>query len=222
MREPLLRPEFGPTLPALAQRRLGLSARSTAVIAIAALVVLALAVRVVAGDGLTKALVHGPPEFNVLYDPGLIHRVAPHPGELVRLEGRRTHVAVDVTVRRLRLPPYSGNVIGGQLPLYTAQYIDALRARLDHFELRDEGKARINQAPGYQLGYSSGPSGNRVLWREAFVLPDDNGVDQAVVLRLRQVFSGPVGPRGQALLKAMKKAFRSFRFGSGGPLFQGG
>lgn len=221
-RAPLLRPEFGPTLPVLLRRRLGVSARVAGAVVIGALIVVVVAIKVLAGGGREQLVVHGKPTFNVLYDRGLIHRAAPRPGELMRLEGHRTHLSVDITVRRLVLPPYAGDVAGGQLPLYTAQYVDRLRSQLGQFTLRDEGKARINQALGYQLGYSSGPSANRTLWREAFLLPSDNASDQAVALRLRQTFTGPVGPRGQALLMAMKKAFRSFRFGTVRPLFEGG
>jgi hypothetical protein len=184
--------------------------------------VLAVIVSVVVGDGRKGAVVHGKPAFNVLYDPDLIHRATPRPGELLRLQSNRKHLAVAFTVRHLRLPPYSGDVIGGQLPLYTSQYVSRLRARLPNFQLRDEGKARLNQAQGYQFGYTSGPAGNRTYWREAFMLSPDSGADQAVVLTLRQTFKGPTGARDQALLQAMKKAFRSFRFGTGRPLFQGG
>jgi hypothetical protein len=221
-RAPLLRPEFGPTLPVLIHRRFGLSVRASAAIALGALVLLAVIASVVVGDGRKTVVVHGKPTFNVLYDPGVIHRVTPRPGELLRLQGNRKHLSVAFTVRRLSLPPYSGDVIGGQLPLFTSQYVSRLRARLPDLQLRDEGKARLNQALGYQLGYTSGTAGNRAFWREAFLLPPDSGADQAVTLTLRQTFSGRTGPRDQALLKAMKKAFRSFRFGTSRPLFQGG
>jgi hypothetical protein len=219
---PLLRPEFGPTLPALVGRRLGLSGRILALIGVAALVLLAIVVRVVTDDGRDQITVHGKPSFNVLYDPALLHRARPAPGELMRLEGKRKNVAVALSARRANLPPYSGDVTGGQLPLYVAQYAMRLEERLDGFLLSDEGKARVNQAPGYQLGYTSGRPGDRTFWREVFVLPDADSGDQALVLTLRQTFSGRPGPRGQALLKSAKKAFRSFRFGTGRPLFQGG
>jgi hypothetical protein len=221
-RAPLLRPEFGPTLPVLIHRRLGVSLRASTAIALGAIAVLLVVAIVVVGDGRKTAVVHGKPTFNLLYAPGLIQRATPRPGELLRLQSSRKHLSVAITVRHLRLPPYSGDVIGGQLPLYTSQYVARLRARLPDFQLGDEGKARLNQALGYQLGYTSGPAGDRTYWRDAFLLPSDNGADQAIVLTLRQTFKGPTGPRDQATLQAMKKAFHSFRFGAGRPLFQGG
>jgi hypothetical protein len=219
---PLLRPEFGPTMPALLRHRFGISRRVAAILAVAALIVVAIVVRVVTDDGLDQVTVHGKPSFNVLYDPALLHRSDPAAGELMRLEGKRKNLAVAISARRANLPPYSGDVIGGQLPLYVAQYAGRLEARLPGFLLTDEGKARLNQAPGYQLGYTSGRPGDRTFWREVFVLPDADSGDQAIVLTLRQTFSGRPGPRGRALLKATKKSFRSFRFGTGRPLFQGG
>jgi hypothetical protein len=219
---PLLRPEFGPTMPALLRRRFGISGRVAALLGVAALVVLAIAVRVITDDGRDQLTVRGEPSFNVLYDAALLHRAAPAAGELMRLEGKRKNLTVAISARRANLPPYPGDVIGGQLPLYVAQYAGRLEAHLDNFLLTDEGKARLNQAPGYQLGYTSGSPGNRTFWREVFVLPDADSGDQAIVLTLRQTFSGRPGRRGRALLKATKKAFRSFRFGTGRPLFQGG
>ena len=84
----------------------------------------------------------------------------------------------------------------------------------------DEGKARINQAPGYQLAYTSGTPGNRTYWREVFVdARRPTSPARPIVLRLRQTFSGRAGPPARALVKAAKKAYRSFRFGTGRPLF---
>jgi hypothetical protein len=221
-RVPLLRPEFGPSLPELVGRRFSVSRRAVAIGAIVALVVLAVVIKVVIDDGRKQLTVHGKPSFNVLYDPGQLHRVTPHPGELMRLEGHRAHLDVDIDARDANLPPYSGDVIGGLLPLYTTQYTDRLKVRLPGFVMGDEGKARLNQAPGYQIAYTSGPAGNRTFWREVFVLPKADEPDQTIVLRMRQTFSGRAGPRDRALLMATKKAFRSFRFGAHRPLFQGG
>jgi hypothetical protein len=218
-RVPLVRPEFGPSLPELISGRFAVSRRAAAIGGVVALIVLVLAIKVATDDGREQLTVHGSPSFNVLYDPGLLHKAALQPGELMRLVGRRGPVAVDITARRANLPPYSGDVIGGQLPLYTAQYANRLKAALPGFVLGDEGKARINQAPGYQFAYTSGAPGNRTYSREVFVMPKADQSDQTVVLRLRQTFSGRAGPPARALVQAAKKAYRSFRFGTGRPLF---
>ena len=218
-RVPLVRPEFGPSLGELIGRRYSLSRRVVAVSAIVALAVLAVVIWVIVDDGRDKLVVHGTPSFNVLYDPGQLHRVSPHAGEVMRLEGRRGHVSTAVTARHANLPPFKGDVIGGQLPLYTAQYAGRLAHRLPGFEPGDEGKARLNQAPGYQIAYTSGAPGNRSYWREVFVMPSADQPDKTVVLQMRQTFNGRAGRPGRALLKATKKAFRSFRFGTRRPLF---
>jgi hypothetical protein len=218
-RVPLVRPEFGPSLGELIGRRYSVSRRAVAVSAVVALAVLAVVIWVIVDDGREKLVVHGTPSFNVLYDPGQLHRVSPHAGEVMRLEGRRGHVSTAVTARHANLPPFRGDVIGGQLPLYTAQYSEQLARRLPGFALGDEGKARLNQAPGYQIAYTSGAPGNRSYWREVFVMPAADQPDKTVVLQMRQTFNGRAGRPGRALLKATKKAFRSFRFGTRRPLF---
>jgi hypothetical protein len=218
-RAPLVRPEFGPSLPELLGGRFSLSRRAVAIGGVVALIVLAVIVWRIVDDGRDKLVVHGTPSFNVLYDPGLLHRVKPAAGELMRLEGRRGHVSTAITARHANLPPYEGDVIGGQLPLYTAQLAGRLAKQLPRFELGGEGKARLNQAPGYQIAYTSGAPGNRSYWREVFVMPAADQADETVVLRMRQTFNGRARSRGRALLKATKKAFRSFRFGTRRPLF---
>jgi hypothetical protein len=218
-RVPLLRPEFGPTLPELVSGRLSVSRRLVAVVAVIALVVAAAVIKVVTDNGLDKLTVHGKPSFNVLYDPGLLHRATTRAGELMRLAGTSPNVDVELTARRANLPPYNGDVIGGQLPLYTAQYAQRLSTQLPDFALGTEGKARLNQAPGYQIAYTSGPAANRTNWHEVFVMPAADQPDQTIVLRMRQTFRGRAGARARALLQATKKAFRSFRFGTSRPLF---
>jgi hypothetical protein len=218
-RVPLLRPEFGPTLPELISRRFSISRRAVAIAAVIALIVLAVVIKVVVDDGRDKLVVHGKPSYNVLYDPSQLHKAAPQGDEQMRLVGKRPHVSVELTARPAKLPPYSGDVIGGQLPLYTAQYANQLSRQLPGFQLGDEGKARLNQSPGYQISYTSGPAGNKTFWREVWVMPKANKPDETVVVKMRQTFSGRPGPRGQALLAATKKAYRSFRFGTRRPLF---
>jgi hypothetical protein len=218
-RVPLLRPEFGPTLSELISRRFSVSRRAIAIGAVIALIVAAVVIKVVIDGGREKLVVHGNPSYNVLYDPSLLHKATPQGDEQMRLVGKRPHVSVEVSARPAKLPPFNGDVIGGQLPLYTAQYAGRLEQQLPGFQLGTEGKARLNQAPGYQISYTSGPPGNQSVWREVWVMPKADQPEQTVVVKMRQTFSGRPGPRGRALLQATKKAFRSFRFGTGRPLF---
>lgn len=218
-RVPLMRPEFGPTLPELISRRFSVSRRAVAVGAVVALIVAAVVIKFAVDDGRDKLVVHGKPSYNVLYDPSQLHKAAPQGDEQMRLVGKRPHVSVELTARPAKLPPFHGDVIGGQLPLYTTQYVDGLKPQLPGLQVSGEGKARLNQAPGYQVGYTSGPAGNKSFWREVWVMPKADKPEQTVVVRMRQTFSGRPGPRGQALLQATKKAFRSFRFGTHRSLF---
>jgi hypothetical protein len=218
-RVPLLRPEFGPTLPELISRRFSISRRAAVIAALVAFVILTIVIKLATDNGLKKLVVHGSPTFNVLYDPSRLHEATPQGGELMHLAGRAGHVDVAVTAKHANLPPYKGDTIGGQLPEYTGQLAARLARQLPGFALGTEGKARVNQALGYQISYTSKEGGNPTNWREVFVLPSPDKPEQAIDLVMRQTFIGRPGPRGRALLQATKKAFRSFRFGTGRALF---
>ena len=218
-RVPLLRPEFGPTLPELISRRFSISRRAAIIAAVVAFVILAIVIKVATDNGLKKLVVNGSPTFNVLYDPAQLHEATPRGGELMHLAGRRGHVDVAVTVRHANLPPYKGDTIGGLLPLYTGQLATQLARQLPGFAMGTEGKARVNQALGYQISYTSKVGGNPTYWRRVFLLPSPDKPDQAIDLVMRQTFIGRIRPRGRALLQATRKAFRSFRFGTGRALF---
>ncbi len=209
----LVLPEYGPTGPELMRRRFRPRTRRVLAAALAVVVVLlAVLIATRAGDGLEQLEHRSAPVFTLLYPPGQVHRVAPRPGELVRLRAHRGRLLAVVTVRRLTLPPYGGSV-GGLLPVFAERHIRALAAELPDFRARTEGKARVNLAPGYQLRYRSGPAARRTLGTDILVVPADGRRD-GVVLRYRQ--TNP--PRAldaadRELVKATRKAFRSFRFG---------
>ena len=230
----LVPPEYGPTGPELVRRRLGRRGLRIAA-AVAALVVLAVAIVVLAGgDDLTELRHESSPQFTMLYPAGTVHRAEPGPGEFVRFRaqrrGLRLVVAVQrvgpgpgeiarfrarrgglrllVAVRRLTLPPYEGSV-AGLLPIVADRQAAALARELPGFRLRTDGKARVNDAPGYQLRYRAG----RTTGIDILVVPED-GDREGVVLRFRQT-NPPraLGAAGKDLVKAARKTFRSFRFG---------
>lgn len=221
---PLLRPEFGPTLPELLSRRLGISRRAITFAAIALLVLIVAAIKVALGVGRATITVQGSPSFSLVYQTGELHRAPLQLDELARVQGRRRHVFVSLSARRVALPPFQGDVIGGQLPVYSASYLRRLAAQLPQFTVSDEGKARIRTAQGYELGYQSGPKHHRTYWREIFLVPDSQTAtgQNAVVLRLRQTFSGRPNARDRALVQAAKQAYQSFRFGTRRPFFSAG
>lgn len=221
---PLLRPEFGPTLPDLLSRRLSVSRRVITVTAVLVLVLIVVGIKVGLSIGRATIKVSGNPSFSLVYKTHRLHRAAPRAGELARVQGRTKHVFVALTARRVALPAFHGDVVGGQLPVYATQYTDRLSTQLPRFTVSDEGKARIGTAQGYEIGYQSGPKGHRTYWREIFLVPNpEKGAGQSsVVLRLRQTFNGRTNARDRALVQAGKQAYQSFRFGTSRPFFSAG
>jgi hypothetical protein len=217
-REPLLLPEFRPTLPAIVHRRTGLRERTTIALLAAAVVLVLLAVLVVRPrvDGVTHLVHRGQPVFNVLYDAGALHTVAPRQGELLRLEGRRGRLTAVVTVSPLRLPAQRGDVAHGLLPAYASGHIAALRSRLAPFQLGFEGRARVNGAPGYEVRFRTGPPGRRAFENDILLVPAEDDARGAVVLSLsRELRGGPAfGKIEQAFSDTAGAAFHSFKYGT--------
>ena len=87
---------------------------------------------------------------------------------------------------------------------------EALADELPGFRLRAEGKARVNDAPGYQLRYRAA---GLTTASTSSSCPND-GDREGVLLRFRQI-NPPraLGEPGRELVKATRKTFRSFRFG---------
>jgi hypothetical protein len=221
---PLLRPEFGPTLPDLLSRRLSVSRRVITIVAVLVLVLIVAGIKVGLSIGRATITVNGDPAFTLVYKTHKLHKASLRPGEIARVQGRGRHVFVALTARRVALPPSKGDVIGGQLPIYATQYTDRLSRQLPQFTVSDEGKARIGTAQGYEIGYQSGPKSHHTYWREIFLVSDpEKGTGQnSVVLRLRQTFSGRTNARDRALVQAGKQVYQSFRFGTGRPFFSAG
>jgi hypothetical protein len=212
-----LRSGFGPTLPALLRRRFGVPVWVT----VAAAVVLAVA----AGVGVLIALnrppypgvkvVHGgKPVFNFLYPEGRLHVAKPHRGEYMRLEGRDGKMRVAVVAQPLRLPAYGGDVTHGLLPVFADRYAEQLRSR--GFSLREEGRARVNNAVGYEIGVQAVSPGRREYGRDVLLTSDDDQAPGVVLLTLRQAKAGGArfNASQKALAAASRKAYRSFRFGT--------
>ena len=209
----LVLPEYGPTGPELIRRRFGPRARR-ALAAAVAVVVLALAglIATRSGDGLTTLEHRSAPVFTMLHPAGQVRRVQAASGELVRLRSRRGPLEVTVTVRRLALPAYSGSV-SGLLPIYSDRHAAELARELPGFRYQRDGKARVNDAPGYQLRYRTGPDDRPTIGIDILVVPEDGSRD-GVILRYRQTSPPrPLDEPGRDLVKATRKAFRSFRFG---------
>jgi hypothetical protein len=205
-------PEYGPTLPTLLRRR-GVPEQVTIAVVVAAVVLLAIAmVAVRPGIEDAEQLVHeGEPVFNLLYSSGALQEVEPRTGELVRLEGERGRQTVAVTVRPLELPVRRGDVSHVQLPVLASRHADELRREYPGFTLVEEGRARINDAPGYEVTFTAGGThGSDVL-----LVPAEDDARGAVVLSLRREVRGrPELTESEREFAGLgRKAFRSFRYG---------
>ena len=221
MGQPLVKPQYGPSLPALLRswprpRRIA----AIAALAFVALVAVGLvALRAVRNDEKTSvAVVQGPPAFNLIWRSDL-KRVKPNPGELLRLENTSgAGVLQRFLVRPLHLAPYRGDVFG-VLPLY-AGTVTMREIRKDYPGAieRSEGKARINELPGYQVVFQTKVGGKVAYGRRVLLLPDEPGVREGAQLEML-VTRSPAVPRADAVGAngPLKTPLRSFRFGTERP-----
>jgi hypothetical protein len=194
-----VRPEFQPTLPALMRRRAGWRERTTialVVLAVAAFLVAVLLVRPRV-DRIGDVAHRGEPAFTMEYRNDLFHRAEPRPGELVRLEGRRGRQSVTISVRPLELPPQEGDVAHALLPVYASGHIERLAAAEPGFELRAEHRARVNDAPGYEVRFRSGST----FGSDLLLVPRDDEERGALLVSLRREL------RGRPKLSAREEEF---------------
>jgi hypothetical protein len=171
---------YGPTLGRMLSpwwRRSSRFVRALTLVLVAAVVALA------AGAFLTLENAHyshgGKVPFSFSYRG--LYRVAPAPGDYVRLERHDAAGRLEdsFAVAPLRLPAYSGGLTG-ELPLYAAGYIGVLRSRYDEFVLRGEGKTRVNTVPAYQVNFTAHVAGQTMWGRDVLLLPERPGAREGV------------------------------------------
>jgi hypothetical protein len=214
----LVRPEFEPTLPALLRKRFGVRERTTIALLLIALALLAVAVVVVRPrvDRIGEVSYDGEPAFTLQYRDDLFHEEPPQLGELARLEGRKGRQAVTMTVRPLELPSREGNVAQAFLPIHASGHIERLASELDGFELRAEHRARVNDAPGYEVRFRSGGPGRYTLGSDLMLLPGEETTTGGLLLSLRREVRG--NPRLSAAEEEFADlatmAMRSVEFGT--------
>jgi hypothetical protein len=216
-----VRPEFEPTLPALLRRRAGVPERVTVALLVLALALVAVAALLVRPrvDGVRTLVHRSEPVFNLEYDTGALHEVAPRPGELARLEGQRGRQSVSITAWPLELPAYEGDVAHGLLPVYASGHIRGLAGDRDRFRLTEQHRARINEAPGYEIRFLSGPAARPTLGTDTLLLPDEEESRGAVLLSMRRTVDGRLrlNEREKEFADRASEAFRSFSYGTGRP-----
>jgi hypothetical protein len=210
-----LKPEYQPTLAQLlapAWRRVS-SAVRVLVLAMAAAFLVGIAALT-----LTLLPAHishgGPVPFGFSYRG--LYRVAPNAGEDVKVTRRSPsgQLLDSFAVSPLILPPYAG-ALSGELPLYAVGYIHLLSARYAGFQLRGEGKARVNMAPAYNIYYSVLLAGQKMYGRTVLLVPERPRARKGVTISMlassrssRQVTS----PLLVATAGLLYKPLRTFSF----------
>jgi hypothetical protein len=207
-------PDYGPSLPALLRRRFGVRERVTTLAALALAGLIGVAVVYALLSGPEQIVYRAGPTFNIQYSADVMDRVAPRGGELVRLEAQHGKLSASIAISRLDLPPYQGNVTSGLLPVHVDDYERGLARTLTDFRLRDEGSARVNDAQGYQVGFRAGPPGRFTWGRDMLLVPHDEDVQEGVLMQLRQTKAGTLTKSDVDFLEDVRKAFRSFNFGT--------
>lgn len=209
---PVIKAEYGPTLPQLlAPRSLAvrIAAAALALLILGGAVVIALTTR----PDETAVLVRNPITLNFVYGPQW-ERVD-EPGAIVALRHTKGGLFLDsYVIRDLVLPPYRG-AAGGMLPIYANSYLRTVRARYPDFELAGEGRARINNAIGYEVTFRARSGARRLYGRHYLLVEEEpDGRRHGVVVEIESTpkagtpTADELGNHG-----ALKTPLRSFRFG---------
>jgi len=186
------------------------------IVLIAVAVAVVLAAKALSDD--RQLTVAGPPQFNLVYDSSVLHEASPRQGELVRIVGARRNVRIVITARAVNVPAFGGgDVVGGELPVIGEDRLAQLREQYGPIDVYDEGKARINRNPGWQVGFSAHAPRGKLFGRDAYVLPDEDGATNGVLLSMRRLVLRRQTAADDDFAKSAKLAFSSFNFGDSQP-----
>ena len=115
-----------------------------------------------------------------------LYRVAPDPGGFVKVQSHWPNGALKYSyaVDPVTLPAYSGELTG-EIPLYATSFIRRLSTRYQRFELRGEGKARVNNMlAGYQVLFTADVEGETMYGRDVLLLPSRARLREGVVVAM--------------------------------------
>jgi hypothetical protein len=199
-----VRAELGPQLPEV----IGPRAWRVVRVVVPAIALVVLAVVLTRGSNEQLVRVSKPVAFNFLYTPPL-RRTGP-----TAVEQRRGALLIQsMAVTPERLPPYRGDP-AGTLPIVADRLETQLAARWPQFEIADEGRARVNDSPGYTVGWTAVLRGRRIFGREYLLFPAVPGVRAGAHIALLSTYAGGAAAAGDVgRVGALKAALRSFRFG---------
>jgi hypothetical protein len=178
-----MKPEYGPTLGRLLAPRWHSASRPARAAVVAAGATLVLALVAVALTLENASFSHGGSvPFSFSYRD--LYRMAPDPGGYVKVQSRWPDGALKYSyaVDPLLLPAYSGE-LSGEMPLYAAGFIHMLGGRYRDFELRGEGKTRVNNTlTGYEVLFTADVEGREMYGRDVLLLPPRAGAREGVVV----------------------------------------
>ena len=120
-------------------------------------------------------------------------------------------------MRPFGLPGEQGNVAQAVLPIHASQRIERLAFDLDPFELRGEHRARVNDAPGYEIRFRTGPPGRYTYGSDLMLLPSDDEATGGLLLSLRREIRGRprLSASEEEFADLATEAMRSVQFGTG-------
>jgi hypothetical protein len=200
--------DLGPTLPAL----LGPRAWRPLRIALLVLVALAAGLALSTRSGETVLVTRSPVAFNFVSSAPL--RPA---GPAAVVQRRGGLLVQSLTAAPLRLARYRGDP-AGTLPIVAERLEERLAARWAGFEVGDEGRARINDSPGYSVGWTARQGARRIFGRDYLLLPGVPGARSGAHLELLATYAAGVSRIADVgRIGALKGALRSFRFGTERP-----
>ena len=191
-----VRPEFGPTLPAIGGPKWHAMGRAPrAAIIVAGLFVVAVAAFLLTGGAspLRTVEVAAPVPFHLEYNPSSLQQlVAVRPQSLRLASPNRVQLGQTVTVQPLHLAPYSGS-IGGVLPLTAARLTQQMSRADRSFAVRTEGSVVLNDQPGYEITFQTAVRGMVVFGRRVLLFPAQPGARAGIDV-LMTAFQGPAAP----------------------------
>lgn len=174
-----LKPQYGPTLGQILSPRWRMAPPWLRALLVAVGLGLLAGLLVLVSTLLPASISHGGRvPFSFEYRD--LYHTSPEPGGYVRLQ-RHEHGRLEdsFAVGPLVLPAYEGSPTA-ELPLYAAGYIRALERRYAGFELRAEGKTRVNTVPAYSIFYTARVDGREMYGRDVLLLPQRAGVRRGV------------------------------------------
>jgi hypothetical protein len=212
-----MKPEYGPTLGRLLSPRWRAASRpARAAVIVAGVSIVALA----AAAALTlenASYSHGGSvPFRFTYRD--LYRVAPEPGGYVRVSSRWADGATKYSyaVDPLLLPAYSRELTA-EMPVFATGFIRAFARRYRRFELRGEGKTKVNNTLiGYEVLFTADVQAQTMYGRAVMLLPPRAHARAGVVVVMLTASTASaqiVSPVEVGTTGVLLKPLKTFTFG---------